>query len=339
MNEGIVQYKSLRRHLGFEIFCLLLAAAGGYFLTPFFTPQSDLDLLAVISWFFLMPLAISSIGFVIGWKAKKDAVDYTGYRWEFDAKQYRIEEVIGLFRDYKRRYSRLIPESQFWYFFVPVLLILATLSVPLYSFFYMTWLTAYVDEVTALLLVAIFAFSSYGGFRATSNDASEDFKIPLIRESLDLARTQEDTPGVSQVRIVLDAAQHNDLAVYRVPRVLVRISGIEEQAYIESLTEELGAVSSIFCRLLRTDDTPAVDWWWTSRDRLFRKHIGGEEEGYYVKLPVPTKKEKLGVKDVSELTANAVALVSIEAIKREIASNQCRDILRQLDVPEGYPSI
>lgn len=338
MNEGIVQHKSLNRHLGLEIFCLILAGVGGYFLTPLFMPQSDLDLFVVISWFFLVPLATSSIGFAIGWKGKKDAVDYTGRRWDFDPKQYGIEELDSLLKGYSRSYSRLISDSQFWHFFVPVLLILATLAVPLYSFFYMTWLVAYVDEVTALLLVTIFAVSSYGGFRATSNDASEDFKIPPIRENLDLARTQGDTPGVSQVRIVLDTAQHKDLVVYRVPRVLVRIRGIEEHAYIESLTEELGAVSSIFCRLLSTDDTPAVDWWWTSRDRLFRKHIGGEDEGYYVKLPVPTNKEKLGVKDVSELTANAVALVVIESINRDIASDECRDILRRLDVPADYPS-
>ncbi|TFG07797.1 hypothetical protein EU538_08240 [Candidatus Thorarchaeota archaeon] len=339
MDDGIVQYRSLRRYVGLELLALVLAGIGGYFLSPFFAPQSELNLIGVVFWFFLVPLGMSSLGFGIGWKAKKDAVDYTGRQWEFEVKQCTIEECRAIFREYRKRFPRLLSDSQFWHFYIPVVLMLATLAVPLYAFFYMTWLGPYVNEATAALFVANFGVSSYGGFRATSNEASDDFGIPLIRESLKLARTQEKTPGISHVRILLDRAQADGLSVYRTPRVLLRIDTMEKIAYIESLTEELGAVSSIFCRLFSTEDTPEINWWWTSRDRHFRKYIQADDEEYYVKLPVPTTKERLGVKDVPELTANAVALVIIEALNRGIAPEGTRDTLTLLNVPEDYPLV
>jgi hypothetical protein len=182
----------------------------------------------------------------------------------------------------------------------------------------------------SLSLGLSFAVSSVGALRASSNSASEDFTILLVRETIKLAKTQQDIPGLTNVRIILDKAEKDGYTVYDAPRVVSRVSGIEREGYIESWTEELGVINRVLCRLYKSEDHPEVVWWWFSEDRYFRKYADQDKTGYYVKYPIKYKSGNPGVKDARKVVANAVAIMIQEWIHTRGARDDFSVFLEKL---------
>ena len=189
----------------------------------------------------------------------------------------------------------------------------------------------------AASLSLVYAVASIGAILATSNAASDDFDILLVPETIALAKVQEKVPGISHVRIVFDKGQLEGYEIYESPRVVSRISGIEKDAYIESWSEDLHSLTRLLCRLHESDKSPQVVWWWMSRDRNFRKFVGTDEKGYYVRLPVQSRIKHPGVKDVTLVFENAVAIIILEWLQTRGANDRLSDILKELNAvpPEG----
>jgi hypothetical protein len=68
-----------------------------------------------------------------------------------------------------------------------------------------------------------------------------------------------------------------------------------------------------------------------SRDRNFRKFIGTDEKGYYVKLPVQSNVKNLGVKDIAAVFENAVAIVILEWLQTRGENDTLSVILKELN--------
>ena len=112
---------------------------------------------------------------------------------------------------------------------------------------------------------------------------------------------------------------------------------MEEESYIESSAEELGSVLRVLVRSYEKDDIPEIIWWWTSRDRNFRKYVGDTKEGYYVKNPVPSRIRELGVKDVRLIFENSVALLAMERIRLTGPDDELSSILSSLGIEAKTP--
>jgi hypothetical protein len=224
-----------------------------------------------------------------------------------------------------------VADSNFWTFFIPILLIIISPAMPLYSFYEDPRVIDFIPIINAYILTLLFIIAMIGAFKATSNSASADFTLPLIREAIKLAEMQSEVIGVCNVRVVLDKAEVGDLKIYSSPRVVLRIEGLEKEAYIESWSEDLRALTRVLCRLYEKDDHPQVIWWWISTDRNFRKFVHPDENGYYVKHPIAKHGRHLGVKDVSLVTQNAVALVLGEYLKTRGEVEQLRNLLKSLE--------
>ncbi|MBD3406500.1 MAG: hypothetical protein GF411_10340 [Candidatus Lokiarchaeota archaeon] len=291
----------------------------------------SIDLVAMFLYSFLVPLSISSIGFYLGWLFKKKAVKY---RHPTDVR----EEIIQLdFEDWKQfvkahnsRYFNLVSVGKIWYYFVPIIQICITIGIPLYIFRISPIISDFVALIIAMNISILWVISIYGGFRSTSNAASEDFTLPLIREAAQLAKIQAKISGVSKAQIVMDCSVFDDYKIYQNPRVVLRIESIEKEGYIESISEEMNSISRMLVVLYETEDLPQVVWWWLSRDRNFRKYVGNDESGYYVKYPVPSNITSIGVKDVSLLTKNAVSIIIREYIRERQSSESLETILGEL---------
>jgi hypothetical protein len=206
--------------------------------------------------------------------------------------------------------------------------------------FSMPFYLSFVDSSVLLIaqimlptgLILNHAIASIGAFFATSNGASEDFALPLIREALWLGNVQSKTPGISQIRLVLDKAVHEGFRIYREPRIVMRIAGFEHDAYIESWSEDLRALARVLCRLHASEGHGQVVWWWISSDRNFRKYTDAEDTGYYVRLPVPSHFKELSVRDVRLVTENAVAIILLEISRLRGESNEITSHLAKLGV-------
>jgi len=122
-----------------------------------------------------------------------------------------------------------------------------------------------------------------------------------------------------------------DYTIYREPRILLRIEGLESESYVESHTDDLGAITKILSRLYEKDDNPQVIWWWVSEDRNFRKFVGSSRDGYYVRNPVKSKITFPGVKDANLVTENSIALIVKEFLKTRDGPEELRTILRELN--------
>ncbi len=74
-----------------------------------------------------------------------------------------------------------------------------------------------------------------------------------------------------------------------------------------------------------------------SRDRNFRKFVGADEKGYYVRLPVQSKVKHPGVKDISSVFENAVAILILEWLQTRGKNERLTEILVELNAtpPEG----
>jgi len=331
MSQATV-YRSMSAFYGFAIIGDILSFLAGYYLALLFQPTIELDIFSFLSVFVGIPVLVTILSFYVGWYYKKKVVEYHAPEWDFKPVQMTIEDAKKFPREYNRKYSRLVANSNFWYFFVPVLLIILMSTLPLYAFYEDASLSGYISLLNAVCLTLLFSITLFGTFRAISNSASADFNLPLIREAVKLAEIQSKVIGVCNVRVVLDKAVEGELAIYDNPRVVIRIEGLVNEAYIESWSEDLRAITRVLGRLYEKDGNPQVVWWWFSTDRIFRKFIHPDEEGYYVKHPITSKIKHLGVKDISSVTENAVVLIIKEYLKTRGETDELLGILKNLQV-------
>lgn len=328
----VTVYKSMATFYGFAVIGAVLSFVAGFYLSALFRPITDLDILSFLGAFLSIPVLVAFLSFYVGWYYKKNVVEYLPPEWEFKPVQMTIDDAKKLPREYNRKYSHLVANSNFWYFFTPVLLIILISTFPLYAFYENAAFAEYVSILNAASLILIFLITLFGAFRSISNSASADFNLPLIREAVKLAEIQSKVVGVCNVRVVLDKAVAGELAIYDNPRVVIRIEGLVNEAYIESWSEDLRTVTRVLGRLYEKDENPQVVWWWFSTDRNYRKFIHPDEEGYYVKHPINSKIRNPGVKDIALVTQNAVALIIKEYLKTRGETTELLGILNNLQV-------
>jgi hypothetical protein len=331
MSASPVIYKS---YWGFIIAFdvgLILNLVVGLFLSITYLPL-PFDLVLVIALFLGFPTLSVMLAYFTGWYAKKHIAEYTRPDWEFEPIQMKLEEVPDMVKEYHSDYMRLEARSNYWIYHSPLIVIMLLFSMPFYLSFVDSGVLLTTQFMLPSGLILNHAIASIGAFFATSNDASEDFALPLIREALWLGKVQSKTPGISQIRLVMDKAVHEGFRVYREPRIVMRIAGFEHDAYIESWSEDLRAITRVLCRLYKGDEHDQVIWWWVSTDRNFRKYTNTEDTGYYVRLPVPSHVKELGVRDIRLVTENAVAILLLEISRLRGESNEVTSLLANLGV-------
>ncbi len=332
MAERIITYKSLTKIYASIFLGTLLLFVIGYFVADLYLPSSTWDWGSILLFFICLPVIVTALGFYIGWYGKKSAIMYTDPTWTLKPVQMTIDDAKTLVKTHNRKYWRLVSMSSYWTFFIPIGLLLFMAGLPVFVFIESPNLGGLEVWIFALALSVVYIVASIGALLAASNEASVDFDILLAREAITLAKSQEKVPGLSYIRVVFDKGEVDGYEIYESPRVVSRISGIEKDAYIESWSEELHAVNRVLCRLHEYENNPQVVWWWVSTDRNFRKFIGTDEKGYYVRLPVESKVKHPGVKDISAVFQNAVAIVILEWIKTRGKNEQLFDILKSLEV-------
>jgi hypothetical protein len=332
MMTQLTVYKSMSLFYGVAVIGTIFNLIAGYYLALQFQPTVQLDLFSFIGVFLGIPVLVAFVSFYFGMHNKKNIVEYHSPKWDLKPVQMTIEDAKKLPGKYNRKYSRLVANSHFWYFFVPILLMILIVALPLYGFFEDANLSEYVPPSIAISMATLFLINVFGAFRAISNPASSDFTLPLIREAVKLAEIQSKVAGICNVRVVLDKAEDGELAVYDNPRVIARIKGLENEAYVESWSDDLRTVTKVLGRLYEKDGHPQVVWWWFSTDRFFRKFVNPDENGYYVKYLVRTNIHHPGVKDVSLITQNIVALILREYLKTRGESVELSELLKNLNV-------
>ncbi|MHA1484197.1 MAG: hypothetical protein ACTSPR_02640 [Candidatus Thorarchaeota archaeon] len=331
MTESPIRYLSLNLVTGVLVIGTALSLLGGYWAGSTYVGHEPMDFMAILLWFLGIPVLATLIGAFLGWKGKQ-AVEYNSPEWKFEPIQLKPEECKSFARVHNRNHTRLVASGNFWFFFIPVLLILAMFGLPLWMQYETHWLAQYAALLEAAMLALVYLTSFAAMYFGSANSASEDFTMPLVREAAWLARKQSKVPGISHIRVVVDAAEVAGLHVYRNPRVIARISGHEKDAYIESWSEEVGAITKMLCRLYPSDTSPQVLLWWFSGDRRFRKYVGDDEGGYYVRNPIPSHIKELGVKDVKLVTENAVGLILLESLRIRGDSEAARETLSNLGI-------
>ena len=282
MMEGPIHYEPLKRLYLSLLLLILTVQLVGLGLGSLYD-YSSFDLLFHLGMAAAVPVLLSFVGFYVSWRLKKGNIKYTAVEWRYEPVQLKIDEVKQLTSQYRRKFGRIVAVPYVWYYYLPIFLTILLFTLPLYTFFIDPSLTQWNLLLYVIILNLIFGLSFWGGWRSTSTEASKDFMLPLIRESLKLARTQSKVTGISHVRVVMDKAEQEGYEVYRNPRVVARIQGIENESYLESWTEELGSIDRMMVRILENDSKPEIVWWWQNRDRWFRKYLGDSESSYYVK--------------------------------------------------------
>jgi len=329
MTESPVSYRSIRIYQFFFVLLLALNVMTGFAFGQFFLPL-PFDIWFTLLPFLAVPVLMVMGAYAIGYAAKKKAVEYSSPEWDYTPAQFTVEEVRQLINDHHRNYARLESRSNYWFFHVPIIIIVLIYALP----FYVSLLDPSAMPVAQLILPLVLAINHIvagaGAFLAASNDASEDFTLPLIREALWLVKEQSRAKGVSQVRVVMNRAELGDFKVYKEPRVILRVRGFEKNSYIESWSEDLKAITRLFCRLHETDAHGQVIWWWQSWDRNFRKYTSPDDEGYYVRQPIPSQAKELGVRDALAVTENAIAILLLEIVRLEGDREFAQSILSEL---------
>ena len=248
MNE-LVTYKSMTQYNVVFLLGTILSFLLGYIVIPLFMPSLVWDWVSILGMFVGLPVLLGSLGYYYGWKFKINLVEYNEPSWEFEPVQLTIDEASRLKKEYNKENSRLISQGSYWIFFMPIILLVFIPAVPVYSFIEDSSISQYATIIFGISFALLFADTIYTGYRTTSNQASGDFTLPLIRETLRLARIQEKIQGVANIRVVLDKAEASGLKIYRLPRVLLRIKHLERISYVESWTDDLGAITKVLCRL------------------------------------------------------------------------------------------
>ncbi|MHA2025491.1 MAG: hypothetical protein ACW98U_06275 [Candidatus Thorarchaeota archaeon] len=332
MTESIITYRSMTRINAAILLGILGCVSIGYLIADFVLPLASWDWLIIFSVFIGFPLFNTLLGFGIGWYGKRNAIDYSEPTWEYEPVQMTIDDTKQLVSENKRKYWRMVANSNYWIFFIPIALLLFMAALPVYLLIETPSIAPLDTLMFSLSLGLTFAVSSIGALRATSNSASDDFTILLVREATRLAKAHENIPGLSNIRVVFDKAEQDGYKVYEAPRVVSRVTGLERDGYIESWSEEIGAVNRVLCRLYKTDDYPEVIWWWFSEDRHFRKFVDQDKNGYYVKYPLTYKAGNPGVKDPEKVIENAIAIVILEWLHTRGEREDLSAILDQLGV-------
>lgn len=282
-----------------------------------------LFLLYIIS----VPLTILTAGFFLG-RAAKNRLEYRRPDWEFETVQFEPSDLRKKGKEYLRKYRRLTPRSELWMWFLPVVLALSKVGFLYYGIVSEATIAEFLLIAASVLHPALLASSAYVGYHAMENEASGDFRLPLIREAIWLAEKQDSLPGFYDVRVVLDKAEHDGYEIYRSPRVFARVRYVEDDGYIESWSGELWAVERVHA-LLHSDKEDSVMWYWRSMDRQFRESEGPDSYGHYVKEP-PFPRSKLGVKDVRTVLIAAEILLLREWIKRQDGHEDAEELLCRL---------
>lgn len=332
MTESIITYRSMAQVNAAILLGILGCVSLGYILSDYVLPLATWDWPVIIGVFIGFPLLNTFLGFGLGWYGKRNAIDYSNPTWEYEPVQMTIEDARKLDRENRRKYWRMVANSNYWIFFIPISLLLFMAALPVYLLIESPSLAPLDVLMYSLSLGLTFAVSSIGALRASSNDASDDFTILLVREAIKLARFQEKIPGLSHIRVVLDKAEQDGYSVYEAPRVVSRISSLERDGYIESSSEELGSVNRVLCRLYKSENHPEVVWWWFSEDRQFRKFVDQDKNGYYVKYPIKYKTGNPGVKDPKLVVESAVAIMILEWFHTRGESEELSQILEKLNV-------
>jgi hypothetical protein len=334
MSTEVLTEKSLIDYqiLFTTIFFVILV--GGLLGTPYvlsFVSFVEL-LLTNLLWFVGMPVGIAAIGFFLGWISKKNAVEYSPIDCEFSPEQYTIQQFERLEHDHNREYSRAVSTPTFWHYFNPIILIVLIAGVRIGMAQIESILGIRVSYLYTLLLFLTFASSAFGAWKATSNEASADLNLKLVRETASLAKQQKCITGVQNLSIVIDRAEMGNIEIYQDPRVLFRIQGILEHSFVETWSEEAGSANRLYAKLLSSKDRSSTAFWWHHRDRSFQKSVAGEENSKYVRSPLPEAHEEIGVKDVNILTKSAISLLCLEWIRTRGDNEELTKILQEFHV-------
>ncbi len=327
----LITYRPMTRYNVVFVLGTILSFLIGFFHVPLYIPVLIWDWLSILGIFVGLPILIASLAYYYGWNFKVNVVEYNAPEWDFEPVQLTIDDARSLPKDFNKENSRLVSQGNYWMFFTPIFILVIIAAFPTYAFLEDSTIAQYTSISMGLLFGILFAGTLYTGFKTTSNAAAADFTLPLIREAIRLAKTQENVFGVANVRVVLDKADSGDYSVYRQPRILLRIKGLENESYVESWTDDLGAITKVLSRLYEKDDIPQVVWWWVSEDRNFRKYIASDRDGYYVKNPVNSNIAFPGVKDTRLVTENCIALIVKEYLKTRNESEELSTILKELN--------
>lgn len=327
----MVTYRPMTQYNAVFAVGTILSFLAGFLLGPMFIPTLTWDWISVLGMYVGLPILLASFGYYYGWNFKVNVVDYNAPEWDFEPVQLTIDEAQKLPKKHNKENSRLVSQGNYWMFFIPIVILVFIAAIPVYAFIEDSSIIQYSAFVLGLSFAFLFANTIFTGFRSTSNKASPDFTLPLIRETIKLAKIQDSIHGVANIRVVLDKAEVGDLAIFQRPRILLRIKGLEDQSYVESWTDDLGAITKVLCRLYEKDDNPQVVWWWIAEDRNFRKFSGTDDSGYYVKNPVQSNITFPGVKDAKLVTENSIALIVREYLKFGNESEELRNILKDLN--------
>ncbi len=332
--DSPITYRPLRPDLyqivSMSVIVQLIAAA-----LWIFYDYSQLDIALVFMLFALVPVLISIVGFFLSWRLKRNNLTYTSPEWNFSPVQLTIEDAKKLPGQYRRKHSRIVAVPYLWYYYSPIAIIIILFTLPVYASLFDPGLLTLMPMVYYALINLVFFISVWGGWRSTSTAASGDFRLPLIRETVKLAETQAKVRGISHIRVILDKAINGDYEIYRNPRVVIRVEGLEQNCYIESWTEEFGSVDRVQVRMMQSDGFPEIAWWWQGDDRYFRKYVGKSDESYYVRNPVQSRVSELGVKDVQLVTENAVGILILQWTTLRGKDESLSQILSSLNVRES----
>lgn len=327
----LITYRPMTQYNVVFILGTLLCFLIGFFHVPLYMPVLTWDWSSILGLFVGLPVLIASLGYYYGWNYKVKVVEYNAPEWDFEPVQLTIDDARNLPKDFNKKYSRLVSQGNYWMFFTPIIVLVVIAAFPTYAFLEDQAIAQYSSITMGFLFAILFAGTLFTGFKTTSNAASADFTLPLIREAIRLAKTQENVFGVANIRVVFDKAESGDYTIYKQPRILLRINGLENESYVESWTDDLGAITKVLCRLYKNDDNPQVVWWWVSEDRNFRKYIATDQDGYYVKNPVKSDITFPGVKDTVLVTENSIALIVREYLKTRNESEELCTILKEID--------
>ena len=326
MTAKIVKNKSLNSLKALFIALLIGTQILGIIVTQI-VRNEDYNLVLLLLYIISVPLVITAAGFFLG-RAGKKRVEYQRPNWEFEPVQFEPADLKKKGKEYLRKYSRLTPRSELWMWFLPVVLAVSEVGFLYYGAIFDTITARFLLIIAAVLHPALLGASAYVGFQAMENEASKDFKLPLIREAIWLAQKQDSLPGLYDVRVVLDKAECNGYEIYRFPRVFARVEYVEDDGYIESWSGELWSLERVHV-LLHPDRDDSVMWYWRSMDRQFRESEGPDSYGHYVKEP-PFPRSKLGVKDVETVLTAAEILLLKEWIEREEGHDDAENLLSRL---------
>ncbi len=333
MNAGPIVERPLWPFIVASVILDVISTVGVFSLTTMTGAVDWSSLLSYLLTFVAAPTLAVTVGYLVGWSFKRRVVDYGKPDWELSSRELSIEEAEQLAKTLPAQYIRLVPNSRFWYFMTPPLLLIVVAALPVYVLDTAPLLTTLLPLFSSILVAVATAIAAYGAFRATSNAAAEDFKMPLFREAIWLARRQAKLPGVESVSIAVQEATFGPYRSYAGIRVVLRVRGVPD-GRIEAWSDEIGALSRLTVRLSRGEPKDDIVWMWTRTDREFWKTVGFASMGEYVTPPVGVRGRELSVKDIDLVTTNGIALLLLEALQTEDRP-EIRDTLRELGV--AYP--